>query len=325
VTQLKIATWNIENMNNYFSGDKPKEDADSDNHFQQIRDVILGIDADILGIQEGPNKEIEMNRFLEKHLPGKYKTVIASPRDRHPINNTSYSDRQISFILYRDDPKFTHNQIERTEHDGPFADWRTTIDPEHPDSLYFHHRLPVEMDFTYDDGTKNFTVRLLCLHTKSKKPNYAKPGDAKNNRRILLAQAIKIRDYIDSILDNDLNAPVIVVGDLNDGIGLDPFEYVLGGDFVGILTGSVRMPYRLFDNACKIQILENLQEPGKHYSISFNADGEIQKILIDHILFSPYFKNNDLIEESTGKIREDLRNSFPNASDHTPIEAVFSF
>jgi endonuclease/exonuclease/phosphatase family metal-dependent hydrolase len=319
---FKIATWNIEWMNRLFSGNLPKQDSTSQERFQQIKGAIENMDPDVLVIQEGPTEYQEMESFINAYLNGGYSCVRASKRDRNPVTGRSYPDTQMLWILCKKGSALTQVEVPNSEHNGPFQDWKQTIDPNIGVETFFHHRIPVEADIFYDDGSvKKGPIKIFGLHPKSKKAGNR--AEAAENRRKLLAQGINIRNWIDYLLEINSGRHIVVCGDMNDGIGLDRFEYLLGGDFASLITGDVRKPHMVFKNALEDEILENLQNPGTHYTLKFGSEGPYERLLVDHILFSPGFKAGDItFVQGSGKIRSDLTRQFPRASDHTPVEAM---
>lgn len=328
--ELRIVTWNIEWMNNLFSNNIPKTESESVERFNQIGSAISDMDPDILIIQEGPNEYPEMESFVDQYAEGVYTFVRAPLREKNPVTGRGYGDTQVVWALYRQDRNLTHTEVENSEYNGPFQNWKQIIDPALGDpEQFFHLRLPLEVDFTYDDGTKQYgPLKFFGLHPKSKKTSSS--SGAKENRRKLLAEAINIRNWIDYLLNMNPERYIVVCGDMNDGVGLDEFEYSLGGDFASIITGTARKPHQLFLNVCEKQILENLTEPGKYFSLKFGNEGPYERLLVDYILLSPMFKRDtdpnarsDTVSFvlDSGNIRNDILGSYPESSDHAPVEA----
>ena len=320
--QLKITTWNTEWLNNCFKNNQPKPDEKYQSQLTQLGAGVDDLSPDVLILQEGPNEYAEMQAFLDGFVTEPYIPIRAALRDKNPVTGKKYGDTQLNWILYKNNGKISHTSMQNTETSGPFMDWKATIHPDIGEEQFFHHRLPVEIDLTYNDGNvTSKPIKIIGVHPKSKKAS-DEPGSAEENRRILLAQAIDIRNYIDFLLDKDSKKHIMICGDMNDGIGLDPFEYHLGGDFASIVTGSVRKPYQVFTNACANQIIENIELPGTHHSLTFREGNKTRKLLIDHLLFSPSFKSSSIVlDENSGKIRNDILHAHPKASDHAPVEA----
>ena len=84
-------------------------------------------------------------------------------------------------------------------------------------------------------------IRLIGAHLKSKAPHGAHNRDevmrlSIANRRKQLAQAIWLRARVAEHLE--LGDPLIVMGDLNDGPGLDEYEHLFGRSSVEIILGD---------------------------------------------------------------------------------------
>ena len=86
----------------------------------------------------------------------------------------------------------------------------------------------MELAIEPTDGTP---FRLIGSHLKSKAPHGAESRDEAirisiANRRKQLAQAIWLAQRVEGHLAQ--GDPVILLGDLNDGPGLDEFEHLFG-------------------------------------------------------------------------------------------------
>lgn len=95
---------------------------------------------------------------------------------------------------------------------------------------------PLELALSWDGGA----LRLIGVHLKSKAPHGARnKAEATRmglaNRRKQLAQAVVLRArVVDHLVAGD---PLVVMGDLNDGPGVDHLERVLGQSSVEIIMG----------------------------------------------------------------------------------------
>lgn len=96
---------------------------------------------------------------------------------------------------------------------------------------------PLELAVTTAAGLE---FRMIAAHLKSKAPHGAR-SDAEAmrisiaNRRKQLAQAIWLRRRIEEHLSEE--TPLFVLGDLNDGPGLDQYEHLFGRSSVEIIMG----------------------------------------------------------------------------------------
>ena len=115
----------------------------------------------------------------------------------------------------RDAPRF----------DGAF---RLDLDTDAAPDVVTWSKPPLEIAVTLSTGK---VLRLIGVHAKSKAPHGAK-NDAEairisiENRRKQLAQCIWLRQRVDTHLA--AGEDLIVLGDFNDGPGLDEYEKLFG-------------------------------------------------------------------------------------------------
>ena len=112
------------------------------------------------------------------------------------------------------------------------------------------------------------------------------------NRKRLVGQANKLRTRLDQLHDAQNPDPVIVMGDMNDGPGLDPFEMMVGKSFVETVMGSVYYPEKIFHNSLwwmtgDSQQRKNLWTVDFPDPIVNNPLGYKHRVWLDHILLSP--------------------------------------
>jgi hypothetical protein len=105
-------------------------------------------------------------------------------------------------------------------------------------------------------------LQVIVAHTKS---NFINQGrtlwedpatrqsyvvEALVNRRRISAEGMRIRRYLDRRLNDDPDTAIIVLGDLNDGPGLDYFEErFITHNVTDILVGSAFSPEHIFAHA----------------------------------------------------------------------------
>ena len=176
-------------------------------------------------------------------------------------------------------------------------------------------------------------ITLIGAHLKSKAPHGARSKDEAMlisiaNRRKQLAQALWIRGRVDQVLDN--GAEVIVLGDLNDGPGLDDYEELFARSSVEIIMGQSQGPEKqLFDPHAMQMIEKTHADP---FSARFYParDGVPLDALLDYILMGPSFgkqANNWRIwnPHTDPKLRANsaLQQALITASDPFPITFDF--
>ena len=208
------------------------------------------------------------------------------------------------------------------------------IDEDGLVDLHEFSKPPLEAEVVLDGAV---TLRLIGVHAKSKAPHGAKSArDAIRlqirNRRKQLAQCEWIRRRVDGHLDND--EPVIVLGDLNDGPGLDRYEKLFGRSGVEVVVGDVSAPDRLLRNPhIKARLDPDLGwRPATARFYDRNRKRYLNA-LIDFILLSP-----DLVARGRPDWRiwhpfddpdcygdADLRKALLTASDHFPVSVDLAF
>lgn len=118
------------------------------------------------------------------------------------------------------------------------TDLRIDLDIDDTEDRVVFSKPPLELAVETASGTR---LRLIGVHLKSKAPHGARTRDAAMrisiaNRRKQLAQAIWLRRRVEQHLQ--AGEAVIVLGDLNDGPGLDEYEHLFGRSSVEIVLGQ---------------------------------------------------------------------------------------
>ena len=180
---------------------------------------------------------------------------------------------------------------------------------------------PLELQLTTRGGTK---LRMIGAHLKSKAPHGAKSAEevariSIANRRKQLAQAIWLHRRIkDHVAAGD---HLVVLGDLNDGPGLDEYERLFGKSSVEIIMGK-----ELVDPHAQI-LLQPRQHVLPSTSRFYNAETKryfralLDYVMISHSLqhFDPNWRIWHPFEDAECYADEGLREALLTASDHFPV------
>jgi predicted extracellular nuclease len=131
-------------------------------------------------------------------------------------------------------------------------------------------------------------------------------------------QARTVRNFVNTLLDGDPEALVMVAGDLNDFQFSEPGE---GADYpIAILEGG--------PGEVPLTNLINLEKEAERYTYVFDGNSQV----LDHMLVSPalyaYVVAADILHFNTTTptlLLEDDASSPLSASDHDPLEGRFGF
>ncbi|RMD50153.1 MAG: endonuclease [Alphaproteobacteria bacterium] len=349
---MRIATWNVAWFDTLFddAGEPLLDDAPAEGvpgviatrrqRLEAIALVMKRLDADALLVVEAPNtgRRRSTVRALERFA------AVAGLRTRRAlIGFPSPTHQEIALmwdparLAVRHDPRGRapgrRGLDEAPRFDGEFhlgamprddagraaADGETITFSKPPLELAVH--VPGGLD-----------LRMIGVHVKSKAPHGA--ADPAEARRLAIAARIKqraqclwLRQRIDSHLAR--GEPLIVLGDFNDGPGLDDFEELAGPSAIEIVIGAGRPAReRLFDPAA----LAALSAPStaRPTTARFRVEGDGGPrwvgALLDYILVSADLRPRERhwriwhpFDDEGCYRDEPLRAALLDASDHFPV------
>lgn len=348
--ELKIATFNVEWMVNLFKNGKPElstkqnkkapglgaKPKDPQGVADRIANVIQEVDADILGICEGPPLKSQMQTFVRQKLDNDYR--VYSTEDGAQSVHILVHKRVNGGITFSQVPH-SDKIYERLRTVRNYYKFGNVRDPQKGRFT----RMPVILRLE----RKNKVTELMALHTKSKISDLKKAIDwqkktrdavisAINSRQKLSIEMNVVRKYIAHALHSQRADSVIVMGDLNDGIARDVVDdtYLLHS-IVHELRGAFHHEVALMRH---VLTPEQLQKKGESWTVEFNdpaRGGKLTKVLLDHMIFSPrcweggkicFHQGSGKIEhaafdkyvDNKGKTRDD------RPSDHKPLSGRFA-
>lgn len=249
---MRLATYNVEWFADLFDradrlmvDDEPSGRAGVSRaaRIEALGKVFTAVDADAVMVIEAPNtgRRQDTVRALEGFA------VAFDLRTRRAVMGFANDTHQEIALLYdpdrltaRHDPKGgeTGKKGRRgaPRFDGTFRiDLDTDMGTGATEDLVSFSKPPLELEVTTAGGTR---LRMIGAHLKSKAPHGEKTRNgmiraAIENRRKQLAQAAWLRARIDEHIA--AGESVILMGDLNDGPGLDEFENLFGRSSVEVL------------------------------------------------------------------------------------------
>ncbi|MBL9050435.1 MAG: endonuclease [Tabrizicola sp.] len=340
MTGLRLATYNVEWFNALFDDHgRLLEDRQPSSRYKLSRGEQLGalgvvftaLDADGIVIIEAP--DTNGKRSTVRALENFARTYGLRAR-KAIIGYPSETEQEIAFLYdpdrlsARHDPKghasTSHGSAEAPRFDTTF---RYDLDADSISETIRFSKPPLELALTTSGGTR---LRLIGVHAKSKNPYGAVGREAMirlsiENRRKQLAQCLWLRQRVEAHLL--ARESLIVLGDFNDGPGIDEFEKLFGHSGVEIVLGTTPDPaLRLTDPhaAMALQSRVGLAPTSARFYLA--PQKRFFEALLDFIMVSP-----DLAAKTPDwriwhpfndpRIMEipELREALLQGSDHFPV------
>ncbi|MCG7519247.1 endonuclease/exonuclease/phosphatase family protein [Ruegeria sp. Ofav3-42] len=325
---MRLATYNIEWFANLF--DRQDElivdDSWSGRHnvtkaqqIEAIAKVLTAIDADAVLIVEAPNSGKSQNtvralqNFAEAFDLRTTDAVMGFANDTHQELALLYDRRALTV---RHDPKDGDRSAPRF--DGVF---NIDLDIDATEDHVRFSKPPMELAVQTSGGA---SFRLIGAHLKSKAPHGAETRDEAirisiANRRKQLAQAIWLARRVKTHLAAD--EQVILLGDLNDGPGLDEFENLFGRSSVEILLQA-----GLFDPHADSAFGPKAGERLSTARFVRPKGGGYLEALLDYVMISqdlrdrrPDWRIWHPFHDPACLSAKDLHEALLTASDHFPV------
>lgn len=234
---FRLATWNIEWANALFddAGQLLNDDGPSA-RYQTTRamqtsgivQVLRALDADAVMVIEGPDTGTKRSTVTALETLAGFAGIRAR---KAMIGFASGTEQEIAF-LYDPDRVSAHHAPGAT---ADFPQFDGAIASEF--GMITHSKPPLEL--AVQVGAQ--ALRLIGVHAKSKAPHGAHDAAdairiARENRLKQLVQCRWIRGRVDELLAD--GQAVIVLGDFNDGPGLDSYEAEFGQSGVEVVLGA---------------------------------------------------------------------------------------
>jgi len=297
---LRLATYNVEWFNALFDdAGRPLDDMQPsarygitrDRQLTALRKVFTALDADGIMVIEAPdtNGKRSTTRALERFA------ASAGLRARKAIIGfPSETEQEIAFLYDPDRLKVRHDPQgtpapRHGAHDAPRFDtvFRYDLDADGISETIRFSKPPLELAVTCDGAA----LRLIGAHAKSKAPHGAK-DDAETiriaieNRRKQLAQCLWLRERVVKHLA--AGDRLIVMGDLNDGPGLDEYEKLFGHSGVEVVLGQDGpRALRLHDPHAHMAITQRLGVAPSTARFFIAPQNRWFSALLDFIMVSP--------------------------------------
>lgn len=337
---LRLATYNVEWFNALFDDHgRMLEDAAPSTRYKISRGeqlsalgiVFNALDADGIMIIEAP--DTNGRRSTVKALET-FARAAGLRAHKALIGYPSETEQEIAFLYdpdrltVRHDPQgapsTSHGAMDAPRFDTTF---RYDLDADNVSETIRFSKPPLELAVTTARGRK---LRLIGVHAKSKNPYGAVGREAQmrlsiENRRKQLAQCLWIRQRVEAHLAQ--GDSLIVMGDFNDGPGIDEFEKLFGHSGVEIVLGTTPDPARkLTDPHAAMALQSRVGVTPTTARFYLAPQKRFFEALLDFVMVSP-----DLAAQgpewriwhpfNDPRIMEipELREALVQASDHFPV------
>ena len=337
---MRLATYNVEWFDALFDdrsallvndGWSARHDITRAQQIEALGIVFTALDADAVMVIEAP--DTHRDRDTVRALEGFADAFDL--RARRAVRGFANETQQEIALLFdpdklsaRHDPRGpaplpgTPPDSGAPRFDGAF---RIDLDIDATEDKVVFSKPPLELEVSVPGRER--PLRVIGAHLKSKAPHGAVGRDeimrlSIANRRKQLAQAIWLRRRVEEHLAS--GDSVIVMGDLNDGPGLDEYEHLFGRSSVEIVLGD--SPPRLFDPHADEALSRRIGPQPSTARFYLGAEGRYMQALLDYIMVSEDLRARDprwriwhpFDDPACWRTRE-LREALLAASDHFPV------
>ncbi|KAA9009913.1 endonuclease/exonuclease/phosphatase family protein [Histidinibacterium aquaticum] len=330
---MRIATWNVEWFTHLFDdegeflpggGWSGRRDVRRYEQAEAIAHVLTRIDADAVMVIEAPDSHSKRDgiaalRTFARHFGLRTRSALMGF-----VNDTQ---QEIALLYDPEALEARHDPQGATNGGGvPRFDqsYRIDVDVDRAPETIRWSKPPLELAVRTEAGTE---LRMIGVHAKSKAPHGARTPDqimavSIANRRKQLAQCIWLRARVEEHLAR--GESLVVLGDFNDGPGLDDYEALFGRSGVEVVAGEGDGP-RLFDPHAGAPLTRTAARPT---SARFRVppDGRYLTAMLDFIMVSedllgrgPDWRIWHPFEDPDCYADADLRKALLTASDHFPV------
>jgi len=286
--------------------------------------VFSSIDADAIVVIEAPDDH--KTRSGVRALENFAKRFELRAR-KALIGFTNTTQQEIALLYDPSKLSAVHDPIGGPDDNPPPFNGVFEIDLDidnRADSVTFS-KPPLELALKTASGT---ALRMIGAHLKSKAPHGAHNAAevmqySIANRRKQLAQAVWLRARI----EHHLNAGehLMVLGDLNDGPGLDEYENLFGRSSVEIILGEAGCPCLYDPNAARA-LMRKIAGAPTTARFFLKQENRYLQALLDYVMVSEGLRSKARawriwhpFDDPECWTNDKLRTALLTASDHFPV------
>lgn len=337
---LRLASYNVEWFNALFDDrGRPLEDREWSARYKVTREaqltalgiVFTALNADAVMVIEAPDTNSKrstvtaLERFAALYDLRTRKAVIGYVSETEQEIAILYDPDKLSVVHDpQGDPAPSHGAPGAPRFDSQL---RVDLNSDGEEDLIRFSKPPLELAITTASGRK---LRLIGVHVKSKSPHGATSEKeftriSIENRRKQLAECLWIRARVARHLA--AGDSLVVMGDFNDGPGLDEYEKLFGHSGIEVVLGTNVPPAeRLYDPHADMALRQprGLQpttarfwlQPKKHY---FEALLDFIMVSPDLAALSPDWRIWHPFNDPQVTAIPELADALLSASDHFPV------
>lgn len=332
---MRIATYNVEWFVNLFDvRGRMLHDGERSSRYGVTRaeqldalgQVFRAVDADAVMIIEAPDnnrhrKTVPMLEAFAQHYQLRCRKAL--------LGFENETQQEIAMLYDPEALTVRHDPRGGGPGESPRFDQSNLLDIDvdgTPDRVTFN-KPPLEIAALSASG---FAFRMIGAHAKSKSPHGATSADqerrmAIENRRKQLAECIWLRQRVLEHLA--AKEPLLVMGDLNDGPGLDEYEKLFGRSGVEVLLGwDEPRDKRLYDPHARVAFGKKLAAAPTTARFYLDEEKRFFSALLDYIMVSPDLRAKapkwriwHAFDDLHCYMDPGLREALLHASDHFPV------
>lgn len=331
---MRLAAYNVEWFANLFDdhdrlvaddGWSGRQGITRAQQIEALGIVFTAMDADAVMVIEAPNTGHRQDtvRALEH-----FAATFGLRTSRAVMGFANETQQEIALLYDPDALSARHDPIgdevgRKGSRDAPRFDatFRIDLDVDATEDLVRFSKPPLELAVVTAGGKH---LRMIGAHLKSKAPHGAEGRDAVMrlsiaNRRKQLAQAIWLRARITAHLA--AGESLILLGDLNDGPGLDEYEHLFGRSSVEILLGD-----DMHDPHARQALQRRIGAAPTSARFFLHGENRYLSALLDYAMISPDLMQAEPkwriwhpFDDARCWAVPELRDALLTASDHFPI------
>lgn len=326
---MRLATYNVEWFSNLFDDDanllsddkwSGRRDVTRRRQIDALSIVFTALDADAIMVIEAPDSHSRRDGTAALEA---FATTFGLRAKIALMGFANETQQEIALLYDPDVMTARHDPVGAPRFD---ADYEIDLNVDAAPDKVRWSKPPLEVAIETAGGA---ALRLIGVHAKSKAPHGAKsPNEvmriAIENRRKQLAQCIWLRERVEEHLQ--AGDPLVVLGDFNDGPGLDEYERLFGRSGVEIVLGEPGEG-QMFDPHAEMALQRSIGRASPVSARFWMKDqNRWMQSLLDYVMVSPVLREHardwriwhPFDDPACYRARE-LREALLTASDHFPV------